>query len=578
MSIDKKIYSALIACFLLILGVSILFAIPRVIDNYRMSVQDSLAADVAGRFNTYLYAAAAEMAETASSPALQSWEPGGRQPDLSQLKNGLSFFFNDFFLFNSSSEMIKSSTAYSARLKLPMDRRAALHKPGRPFPAVVTGPDGIKTIALCVPLFNQRGQQSGWLAGSLNTGVLRSGQTNFYLAGDKFLLYLCDGEDLIPLFEGQAGKAETEGLKAMKNPSAARRINIGNMSMVSADVGYPGWSVVAVMHRAQSNAVLAGENIKITLPLVLISLILVVLTALYMNNLLSPVIKLLSKLGSALNGDIRAGVDSLPKGLDAAIGSMKVLESVPIGIMVVDTGGFIRYFNSEAGEITGREPSSVTGKPMKDFFPNNYYNYTMESIVTQREYLGLRNIIMVDDFFKELLLDISPLYNNGTVTGAVATFQDVTPQRKMIEVKAAYTLARDLALQKDLDSTVEVIAKAASEMAETEYSAVFIADQDGSLLIKSSFGIPQKTVDKYNSRPYKTDGPEITDLYRNKAPLLHDDVRNKINLKPILIVPDVMSFYSFPIFCEDHLIGLINLYSLEKNKLSRDRIYLIRSL
>lgn len=277
----------------------------------------------------------------------------------------------------------------------------------------------------------------------------------------------------------------------------------------------------------------------------------------------------------------RAGKDSLEEvtaGIETAFRNAVVIDSVPIGIMVVDSNGFIRMFNREAGEITETDPSLAIGGPLMRLFPNNYYNYTMEVIKTGREYLGLRNIIKVGGFFREVLFSISPLRSGDSVTGAVAVFQDVTPQRRMIEVRAAYTLARDLSTQKDLDGTVRIIANSAAEMVDIDFSAVFLADQDGRLIIRSAFGIPAEAVEKYNSSPLYIGGPEISNLYLNRVPLLHGDVRNKPNLEPLLVVTGINSFYSFPVLYDEHLIGLLNLYSREKNKLSKDMIYLIRSL
>ncbi|MFZ5649318.1 MAG: diguanylate cyclase [Bacillota bacterium] len=574
MNAGKKICAVFVACSLLVLAVGILFAMPRILENYRLSVQEWVAADAAGRINTYISAASAELAEASASTPPQIWEAAGRQPDLSQIKRK-SYFFNEYFLFNNSGEIVRPSPANSAYLKLQPPLRTADNRPGSPFPAALTGPDGKKTVALIAPLLNARGQQIGWLAGSVNYNALRAEQDPIFPSGEKITLHLSDGESLVPL-HGDAA-AEVLNSNVVNRIPAERYIYTGNISLVSASAGFPGWWVVAVRHRAPAAAVFAADNQKITLPAVFISIILVTVCAFYVRSLIAPAEKIISKLG-AITGDSRADADSLASGLDALTGNAGVLDNVPIGIMVVDSEGIIKIFNKEAGEITGRDPSSVTGKTVKEFFPSNYQNYIMESIITRREFLGLRSIIMVGDFFKELLMNVSPLYKGGTVTGAAATMQDVTPQRKLIEVKAAYTLSRDLALQKDLDSAVEVIAKSAAEMVDIEHIAVFIADRCENLIIRSSFGIPQKTVSQYNASPYKTTGPEVADLYRSHAPLLHGDVRNRQNLKPMLILPDVMSFYSFPIYRDEQLIGLINLYSGEKDKLSRERIYLIRSL
>lgn len=249
-----------------------------------------------------------------------------------------------------------------------------------------------------------------------------------------------------------------------------------------------------------------------------------------------------------------------------------------MGILVVNNHGVIQQFNREAGLITELEPSDVLGRPMLHFFPHNLHHLTTEVIRSGKEYLGQRNIVKVGGFFKEVLFSVSPLRVGETTTGAVAVFQDVTPQRKMIEVQAAYTLAKELATQTDLDGTVQVIAESAAKMVNIEFTAVFLADEHGRLILRAAHGVPAIDIEKYNSAPLSLNSPEITGLYHNIVPLLHGDVRNKQNLSPLFITPGIKSFYSFPITLTDQLIGFINLYSCSQNKLSSDMIYLIQSL
>lgn len=295
-------------------------------------------------------------------------------------------------------------------------------------------------------------------------------------------------------------------------------------------------------------------------------------------KVLRPVDNFITKVSVRLYPVGKGSLEEISAGIDSLCGSASVLDRAPIGMMVVNSDGMVTLFNREAGEITELSSASVIGRPMNQFFPNNYYNYTMEVLKTGREYLGLRNIIKAGGFFKELLLSISPLREEERITGAVVVFQDVTPQRKMIEVQTAYTLARDLATQKDLEGTVRVIAGAAAEMSGVEGTAVFLADPGDRLVIRASHGIPRQAVDQYNSAPLCLNSPKIKDLYCNRVPLLHGDVRKNAGLKPLLVLPETASFYSFPIFHLDNLAGLLNLYSCQKNRLSKDVIYLIQSM
>ncbi len=320
------------------------------------------------------------------------------------------------------------------------------------------------------------------------------------------------------------------------------------------------------------------EFVFLNIFLVVLTICLLAVTAYYSWILIKPLNMFLKNLAGRFFPGKGGNFDDAYSAVESVRMGAAVAHYAPIGIMLVDRDGIIRFFNREASDITEFDPQSVTGRPMLNFFPNNYYNYTMEVIKTGREYMGLRNIIKVGDFFKEIIFSISPLTLPDTVSGAVAVFQDVTPQRKLIEVQAAYSLVRDMVTQRDLDGMAGVIAKSAAEMVDIEFSAVFLADREGGLVIRSACGIAEEAVKNYNARPARVDSPEMVELYRHRLPLLHGDIGGNAVLEPLMAVPGACSFYSFPIICEDRLVGLLNLYSRQKNKLNRDMICLLQSL
>lgn len=364
---------------------------------------------------------------------------------------------------------------------------------------------------------------------------------------------------------------------------------LGLGSMLSANIFYVFPRIKNSVHQAAADSTwpaAAGqylnfidmELLELSALLAILAIALMLISVLLANTFLKPVNSFINRVSSKFLPGGKGSLEGVSSCIETVCNNIFVLDNVPIGIMVVDPGGTITYFNREAGEIAELVPSSVIGAPMMQYFPNNYYNYTMEVINSGREYLGLRNIIKVGGFFKELLFSISPIRSHDSITGAVAVFQDVTPQRKMIEVRAAYALARDLATQKDLGGAFQVIARSAAEMVEIEFSAVFLADHEGRLLLRSAHGIPSEAVESYNAGPLRVDSPEIKDLYQSRVPLLHGDVANRANLQSLLIIPGISSFYSFPVIYEDQLIGFLNLYSREKDRLSKDMVYLIQSL
>lgn len=578
MNADKKIFALFVISVAIILGASIFLAMPRLKDHYLLTGQEALTAEMAGKFNLYLNQMSSELGTISSQPPFQNWDSVSRPPDLSALRKNHSLNFDEFFLFNSAGEMIKSTDTTFQPVKLTINDSS--RKRGESSLTMISDSGGKNIPALISPLANSKGQQTGWLAGTVNPEMLESGPKSS--SGETIMLYLADSEGnfsgIIPSKSAPDITGPAKLLKSSSGRSSSRHLITQNMSLVSTEISYPGWSVITLRNCYPVYKSFSGEYLNISLAMVAISLILLLLSGYYIKIVLRPLSGFINRISENFADKEMDNLDSISTRLEALVCNINVLDSVPIGVMVVDRNGLIRFFNREAGAITSQDPALVTGRSMKNYFPNNYFNYTMESINSRREYMGLRNIIKVGDFFKELLFNISPLYHEDTVSGVVATFQDVTPQRKMIEVEAAYTLSKDLASQRDLNSTVQIIAKAAAEMVEIEYSAIFLADIDGNLLIRSFHGIPPRMVEKYNDKPHHVDGPEIKDLYRNKSPLIHGDVRNKNNLKPLMIIPDVFSLYSFPVFYEDRVIGLVNLYSSEKNKLSKDKIYLIQSL
>ncbi|HBV96738.1 MAG: hypothetical protein JL50_15840 [Peptococcaceae bacterium BICA1-7] len=575
---DKKMFIPVFLCVAFLLAAALFYAIPRVKEHYLSSGQITITSDTAARYGSYLACASTVLYDLAASPSIVSQNSPGASTGLSLQVKDNSTYFSDFFLFDSSGELAGAS---GNRRVLPLNTPLSGAASGVPFPVMLTELSGVNFPAVIVPVKYNYGQTPLWLAGSLDTKFLHELSPG-YLSGKDLSVYIADRDGNIAALSPVQNQKDISGAVrthlSTPSVSAVKQKLSGGVIFTSTLIGETGWSVVSLRNRGSVLTDLRGELLIIALVMIILSAGMLMVYLYYIRILVKPVNQFIDHLSRRFEIEGKNALEDITRQVEAIYGNMNLAESIPIGIMVVDLEGVIKFFNREAGEITGHAPSNVIGRPMIKYFPNNYHSYTMECMQTGRECLGLRNIIKSGSFFKELLLNISPILTNNSVSGAVATFQDVTPQRKMIEVHAAYSLARDLVSQKDLDSTVKVISRAASEMVEIEHTAVFLADSEGKFMITSWHGIPEEYVEKYNSSPYSVDSPEIIELYRNKTPLIHGDVRNKHNLKAMLIIPEVLSFYSFPVVYEGKTIGLVNLYSPEKNKLSRDKIYLIQTL
>lgn len=579
---DKKMFVPVFIGVAFLLASCLFYAMPGVKEHYLSSGQKSITSDIANRYGSCLASASTRLYDLAAYPAVKSLGSPAAPPGLYLQLKDTGPYFSDFFLFNDSGEMAGAS---GNRRVLSLNASLSGHASGDkgiPFPVMLTEISGANLPAVIVPVEPDYGQSSWWLAGALNAQFLKELSPGYLSGTEPLAVYISDRAGniaaLSPVQDQQDISGAVRSVLSSPDSSAVKQKTSGGTILTSTLIGETGWSLISVRQRGSVITDFSGETLKIALVMIILFAGLLALYFFYIRILVKPVNHFIDHLSQRFGTAGKDVLEGIAAQVEAICSNMNLAESIPIGIMVVDPDGIIKFFNREAGEITGHKPLSVIGRPMIKYFPNNYHNYTMECIHTGREYLGLRNIIKSGSFFKELLLNISPIFTQDSVSGAVATFQDVTPQRKMIEVHAAYSLARDLVSQKDLDSTVKIIARAASEMVEIEYTAIFLADPDGNLLISSWHGIPENNVQKYNAAPYNIDSPEIKELYRNNTPLIHGDVRNKHNLKAMLIIPGVLSFYSFPVVYEGKTIGLVNLYSPEKNKLSRDKIYLIQTL
>lgn len=318
------------------------------------------------------------------------------------------------------------------------------------------------------------------------------------------------------------------------------------------------------------------EYLDMTLFLIVLALVMLACSVYLAKRLMQPAGAFIEQAVSRLRPAGKGSLRDVVSGIDTLCRNISIMDNVPMGIMVVDPAGIITFFNREAGVITGLDPAEVLGRPANRLFPNNFCNYTTEVLNTGREYLGLRNIIKVGGSLRELLFSVSPIRPEGSISGVVAVFQDVTPQRRLIEVRATYTLARDLAAQNELDGAAGVIAGAVAEITEIEWVAVYLADSSGNLAIRASRGIPDSLLEAYGANPLNADSPEVRSIYRNRVPLLHGNLDNSPSLAALALMPEARSFYSFPFLSGDRVIGFLNLCSRDRDSMSRDTAYFVQ--
>lgn len=117
---------------------------------------------------------------------------------------------------------------------------------------------------------------------------------------------------------------------------------------------------------------------------------------------------------------------------ESKIANEQILESVPIGILVIDLYENIITINDYALSIIEKKHEEVIGKNVKDIIPNSNLPKIMKSKIKQ---FGL--IQYVNN--KTTMVNRSPIFMNQKVIGAVAVFQDVSDLVGMKELNEKFS-------------------------------------------------------------------------------------------------------------------------------------------
>jgi two-component system sensor histidine kinase PilS (NtrC family) len=117
-----------------------------------------------------------------------------------------------------------------------------------------------------------------------------------------------------------------------------------------------------------------------------------------------------------------------------------VVENIPSGIVTVDTKGLVSLINDTACSILGVGKGDVTGKPVGEVLSGLDHGEGRTDLSMPRPEIVFRRSDGAEIF---LGFSSSPMKNaDGTVTGSVVIFQDLTPVKEMEErVRIADRLA-----------------------------------------------------------------------------------------------------------------------------------------
>jgi len=144
-----------------------------------------------------------------------------------------------------------------------------------------------------------------------------------------------------------------------------------------------------------------------------------------------------------------------------------LLNSMAEGAYGVDTNGYCRFVNRSFLQILGYDHvDEVIGKHIHELIHHSYADgrhYPTEECKMYEAYLGNKEVHVTDEVYwrkdgSAVPVEYwsQPIITNGVVTGAVATFIDITERRKMEEVnRTAAQYARSL-IEASLDPLVTI--------------------------------------------------------------------------------------------------------------------------
>ncbi len=166
----------------------------------------------------------------------------------------------------------------------------------------------------------------------------------------------------------------------------------------------------------------------------------------------------------------------------------KVLDMVPIGVVVVNAAGRIVYLNDAYERILGVPRYKVLGRLMKDIEPGATLLDVLESGHEIRE-----RTVRIRSINRQVKVNILPLRTDSTLFGAVSFFEDVTESselsHELVRVKElADHFREELETQRELPRSFGEIEGRDPGFMKVLGQAAIVADTDAPVLLLGENG------------------------------------------------------------------------------------------
>ncbi len=175
------------------------------------------------------------------------------------------------------------------------------------------------------------------------------------------------------------------------------------------------------------------------------------------------------------------------------------LQSIGDGVITTDANNHVEYVNPVAEELTGWKVDDASGRPIDEIF-RGFHEETCEplenplavSIRRDRAIKSVRPTLLIRRDGNELYIEstASPIRDgNGTVTGGVLVFHDVSESRDLnrrLSYHASHDILTGLVNRREFENRVERALKSAKAR-ETSYALLYL-DRDQFKIVNDSCG------------------------------------------------------------------------------------------
>ncbi len=131
--------------------------------------------------------------------------------------------------------------------------------------------------------------------------------------------------------------------------------------------------------------------------------------------------------------------------------------------------------------------------------------------------------------------------------------------QQLNEINALYTFTRATSDTLNADEVMDALVTTAMQLEGADACSLLLINDRGEAVFAATKGFTEEEVRAYFSRPLPLDDPFVKASVAKGKGIYAPEVDAIGDLRPMLVRPDVISFYAIPIYNEQRLIGTLNL-------------------